>query len=485
MLQRWPLRRKLIFGTTTLVLVPLILSAAVTVLSLRASLYKRLDEDVRTGLQLAIGPEGVGPDAGSPEDDGPERAGPRPRVDSLEVVFAADGSTVSSAYVGRDGSTVSLTPAQLSEIAAAVEDEGTPATVELGGEIGSFRVAAQSVEDSLVVAGLSTRDVSATVASLSSILVVVVGAALLVAVLGLAWLVTAALRPLRRIADTAERVSRRPLEAGAVTMPERAGLAEDSRTEVGRVGAALDTLLNHVEAALMSRQESEDRLRAFVADASHELRTPLASVRGYALLAQSDETEMSATQARSLDRIGSEAERMASLVEDLLLLARLDAGQALRREPVDVSLLAIETADDAHAAYPDHEWLVEVDESIEVVGDEHRLRQVLINLLGNAGKHTPAGTRVTTSVTDGTEAVRIVVADDGPGIDPGLLPKLFDRFTRGDLARNRTSGSTGLGLSIAAAIVRAHGGNIVVESDHNGTEFTVTLPPEGHGPAPE
>ncbi len=241
-----------------------------------------------------------------------------------------------------------------------------------------------------------------------------------------------------------------------MTLPERAGLAEDPRTEVGRVGAALDTLLGHVEAALASRQESEDRLRTFIADASHELRTPLASIRGYAQLAQDDDDPE--IQARSLDRIESEAERMGALVEDLLLLARLDAGQTLLHDPVDVSLLAIETAEDAHAAHPDHEWPVEIDESIEVPGDGHRLRQVLVNLLGNAGVHTPAGTRVTTSVAHDADRAVITVADDGPGIDPDLLPRLFDRFTRGDVARSRTGGSTGLGLSIAAAIVHAHNG---------------------------
>ena len=479
--RHWTLRRRLILGTTALVLLTLLLSAAATVLALRASLYERLDEDVHTGLQLAAGPQRDGPQdspAGEPGPEGqePNDTGPRQRLNTLQVIFAADGSALESAYVGADGNTLSLTPSQLAALFEVVRDGTAPTTVDLGGSIGSFRVAAQALDESTVVSGISMHDTSATIASLGAILIVVLGCALLLAAVGIAWLVTVALRPLRRVADTAERVSRRPLAAGAVTLPERVQLTEDPQTEVGRVGAALDTLLNHVEAALGSRQESEDRLRTFIADASHELRTPLASIRGYAQLAQGEDGEISPRQARSLERIESEAQRMGSLVEDLLLLARLDAGQALRREPVDVALLAIESADDAHAAHPDHEWLVEVDESIEVIGDEHRLRQVLINLLGNAAAHTPAGTRVVISIRRDPHGVKVVVADNGPGIDSDLLPRLFDRFTRGDRARNRASGSTGLGLSIASAIVRAHGGTLEVESTPEGATFTVSLP---------
>lgn len=478
----WSLRRRIIVGTTALVLVTLLLSAAATLLSLRASLDERLDEDVLTGLEIAVGPDRTEPEGAEPDAGGPEGVGPRQRIDTLEIVFATDGSAVSSSYVGVDGSVVSLTPSQLAAVSSALEDGYAPTTVDFGGTLGSFRVAAEAVGDSVVVSGLSARDVSATVASLGGILVVVMGAALLLAVSGIAWLVTVTLRPLRRVADTAERVSRRPLAVGTVMLPERVELVEDPRTEVGRVGSALDTLLGHVEAALGSRQESEGRLRTFIADASHELRTPLASIRGYAQLAQTEGAEMTATQARSFDRIEAESERMGALVEDLLLLARLDAGQALQREPVDVTMLAIEAAGDAYAAHPSHEWPVEVEEPIEVVGDGHRLRQVLINLLGNAGRHTPAGTRVTTSVGRDGGHVRIVVADNGPGIEPDFLPKLFDRFSRGDLARNRASGGTGLGLSIAAAIVQAHDGAIEVASDPDGATFTVTLPLAGEHP---
>lgn len=514
----WSLRRRLVVGATGLVLVALLLAAVATVLALRGSLIDRLDEDVRAGLVLAARPES----AGTAADDGagaePGASGPRQRAGTLEVVLAADGVAARSAYVSPDGTTVPLTAAQLAVISAALDDatipgadaardraepaEGLadapaesqpagapesvlePTTVDLGGQIGDFRIAAETRDGITVVSGLSMRDTAATLGSLITILAVVLGAALLLAAFGIAWLVTVALRPLRRVADTAERVARRPLADGDVTVPERAGLTDDPRTEVGRVGVALDTLLSHVETSLQARQASEERLRAFIADASHELRTPLASIRGYAQLAQDagdPGTGPAPVRERSLDRIESEAARMGALVEDLLLLARLDAGQPLLREPVDAALLAIETTDDARVAHPDHVWRVEVDASIELSGDERRLRQVLINLLGNAAAHTPPGTTVTVSAERAGDEARLVVADDGPGIDPELLPRLFDRFSRGDAARNRASGSTGLGLSIAEAIVREHGGTIAVAQGEPGTVFTVALPAAAAG----
>jgi len=469
---RWPLRRRLIVGATMLVLVTLLLSAAATVFALRASLDERLNQDVQVGLDLAARP---GP--GGPSSDAPSGSGPRPRIDALNVVFASDGSVLSSSYVGPNGDSVSLTSSQHRALWDAVESATEPVSVDLGGTLGSFRVAERAVDGTVVVSGLSMRDVTATITSLGTILAAVTVTAIIIAAAGIAWLVSTMTNPLRRIADTAERVSQRSLAEGAVTLPERVELADDPRTEVGRVGAALDALLSNVEDALGARQESEDRLRAFIADASHELRTPLASIRGYAQLALADGSDPESPRTRSLDRIESEAERMGRLVDDLLLLARLDAGQELRHEPVDVALIAIESVDDAHAADPTREWLVEVDGSAEVDGDAGRIRQVVINLLANARMHTPPGTRVTTTVVEHGDAhVRITVADEGPGISPDVLPRLFDRFARGGSARDRASGGAGLGLSIVSAIVRAHGGTVEVTSDARGAAFTVILP---------
>jgi two-component system OmpR family sensor kinase len=325
---------------------------------------------------------------------------------------------------------------------------------------------------------------------------------LLLAVLLGAALIQFSLRPLRRVAATATRVTELPLDSGEVTLP--AGVPDtDPRTEVGRVGAAFNRMLFHVGKALGRRAASEARLRRFAADASHELRTPLSAIRGYAELALRHPGPVPGDVTHALRRVQSESARMTVLVDDLLLLARLDAGRPLEKAPVDLSRLAIETTSDARVARDDHRWRLDLpDEPVLVQGDEHRLHQVLANLLSNAGKHTPAGSTVSVALAlgtdppvdaaaDGTAAVRrgvvpsgprveLSITDDGPGIAPELLPELFERFTRGDTGRARATGdagkSTGLGLAIVDAVVAAHGGCITVTSRPGMTRFAIFLP---------
>ena len=310
---------------------------------------------------------------------------------------------------------------------------------------------------------------------------VVLLAMLLVALVATA-IIRVALRPLERVEATATRVAELPLDRGAVELVERVPEEDaDTRTEVGRVGAAFNRMLDHVTGALESRQASEDKVRQFVADASHELRTPLAAIRGYAELPRRGGTELPESAAYSLDRIESAATRMTSLVEDLLLLARLDEGRDLEKEPVDLTLLVIEALSDAHAAGPDHEWDLELpEEPIEIRGDGFRLHQVVANLLRNATVHTPPGTRVVAAlaeeVSEGRPIAVVTVTDSGPGIAPELVPVLFERFARGDSSRARTTGSTGLGLAIVAAVVDAHGGRVLVASEPGRTSFRVELP---------
>ncbi|RXR25153.1 HAMP domain-containing histidine kinase [Oerskovia turbata] len=354
----------------------------------------------------------------------------------------------------------------------------------------------------------------------------VIAGIVLASVLG-TWLVRRSLRPLDSVADAAVHVSELPLDRGEVgEIPRVDEQFTDERTEVGQVGAALNRMLDHVEASLTARHESETQVRQFVADASHELRTPLASIRGYSELVRRSPDDVPPDTLRALDRIESEALRMGELVEDLLLLARLDAGRPLDREPVDLAALAIDAVADAHAASRDHVWELDLplaggedpmlegdghtaegdgppaegdgnpaegdalwadgDDTFDipdvtVVGDEARLRQVFTNLLGNARVHTPPGTRVVVRLRpDGDDHVVLSVTDDGPGIPPALLPSLFQRFSRGDSARNRVGGSTGLGLAIAQAVVQAHGGEITVHdagpAPSSGTTFEVRLP---------
>jgi two-component system OmpR family sensor kinase len=269
------------------------------------------------------------------------------------------------------------------------------------------------------------------------------------------------------------------LGSGAVDLPHRVPETYP-RTEVGQLSAAFNQMLGHVETALEQREGSEARLRRFVADASHELRTPLAGIRSYAELARRSTEPVPDEVSHALGRVESEAMRMGLLVDDLLLLARLDTGRPLEQEDVDLSRLAIEVTNDARVAGPDHRWSLDLpDEPLVVRGDEHRLHQVVANLLSNARVHTPAGTSVVVRLSADPQTDRQVllsVSDDGPGIPPELQEHVFERFVRADSSRSRVKGSTGLGLAIAHAVVKAHGGSLTLASDKNGTEFSITLP---------
>ena len=512
------LRRRLVLVLAGVVLLVTVGLAAASALALRTQLVEQVDRGLEQASErLARGfgdgpdapaqqpPDGSGaaPDPGGPPDD-PSRfpAGTGPgsavlRYDGGEIVLAQ--------YVSPTLERVTLDAAQV----AALEDvpaDGEAHDVDLP-ELGSFRAVHRTTDDDQpVVVASSTEPVDATVEKYVLIEVGLGAAGLLAAVLLGTWLVRRSLRPLDDVAAAASRVSELELAQGEIdAIPRVPPDLTDERTEVGQVGAALNRMLENVETSLQARHDSETQVRRFVADASHELRTPLASIRGYAELVRRSPDDVPTATARSLDRIESEAVRMTGLVEDLLLLARLDAGRPLDRAPVDLAALAVDAVMDAHAAGPDHDWALDLpgedldvdlaadppdgfddapddDVDLEVTGDEASLRQVLANLLANARTHTPPGTHVEVRLATGGDDVVLSVADDGPGIPATLRPTLFRRFTRGDDARNRTGGSTGLGLAIADAIVTAHGGTITVtsatadEPGPTGTTFTVRLP---------
>jgi two-component system, OmpR family, sensor kinase len=331
----------------------------------------------------------------------------------------------------------------------------------------------------------------AIVTVFASVLVLAVGVGIV--------LVRLSLRPLRRVAATATRVTQLPLDTGEVELPP--GVPDtDPRTEVGQVGAAFNRMLGHVERALGRRAASESRLRRFAADASHELRTPLSAIRGYAELALRHPGPVPEEVTHALGRVQSESARMSVLVDDLLLLARLDAGRPLEREPVDLSRLAIDATSDARVARGDHKWRLDLpDDPVTVLGDEHRLHQVLANLLSNAGKHTPPGSTVSVAlavrpagpapvpageirrgIVPAGPVAELSVTDNGPGIPAELLPELFERFSRADTSRSRDVGSagtsTGLGLAIVDAVMSAHDGCVTLSSDPGGTRFALLLP---------
>lgn len=488
---RWTLRTKLVSSVLLLSTIIITAIGALTVLQLHNTLTGKIDDQLRSSAQQLAGPAAEDSYTLNYQGGGGDSLHIDLRAGA--VIYVPDmqtGQVRLSALISRLGAPPTpLSGAQINEIQSAGIGR-QPSTIDLG-SVGDYRVIAvrrsaelqnqatrvKSRQTITTIVGLPLRDTEENVRAAALAVVLLSGAGLILVGLGTAYLVRRNLEPLRRVAETATRVGALPLSAGEVVMHERVDAADtDERTEVGQVGLALNQMLDNVDGALTARQQSETRVRQFVADASHELRTPLASIRGYAELSRREREPVPAGVQHAMSRIESESDRMTALVEDLLLLARLDSGRPLDREPVDVTLLAMETMSDAHAAGPDHRWKLDLpDEPMEVIGDEARIRQVLINLLANARRHTPVGTEVTTRVAaDGSDVV-VSVADDGPGIEPSLLPHIFERFTRGDSARTRTEGSTGLGLSIVHAVVTAHGGELTVQSAPGRTCFTMRM----------
>jgi two-component system OmpR family sensor kinase len=412
--------------------------------------------------------------------DGDLRPGTRPNT-----VFACiSGSSVQTANLFPSPSS-QPTPVKASSVLLTVPANGRAVTRDVPG-LGDYRFAARHDGAVVLVTGFPLSEVTSQVQKVAKLIALVSVASVLL-VLALGWLLLRrALAPLQRVASVAARVSDMPLERGEVALgplvPDRDA---DPRTEAGQVGAALNRLLGSVDSALNARHASETRVRQFVADASHELRTPLAAISGYAELTRRHRDALPADTAYALTRVESEAARMTSLVQDLLLLARLDAGRPLERVPVDVTSVVIDAVSDAHAVSQDHVWDLDLPtEPVEVEGDPERLHQVVANLLSNARTHTPAGTHVAVRVRqEGAECV-LEVVDDGPGIPPELLPDVFARFARADSSRSRAAGSTGLGLAIVQAIVTAHGGRVGVESRPGRTAFTVRLPARVRAPSP-
>ncbi len=354
--------------------------------------------------------------------------------------------------------------------------DGNAHTVTIPG-FGDYRAAASNRGGVTAITGMPLAPVRASLVQLGLIMAIVTGLALIAGAVVVIWIVRRSLRPLDRVAATARQVSTLPLDRGEVELGIRVPDEDtDPRTEVGQVGSALNQMLGHVSNALAARQASEMRVRQFVADASHELRTPLAAIRGYAELARREEDDTEGV-AHALRRVESESARMTTLVDDLLLLARLDSGRPLSADEVDLTMLAVDAVSDARVAGPLHRWQLDLpEEPVVTIGDQARLHQVLVNLLANARTHTPPGTTVLCGLRADSGGSAITVTDNGPGIPARLQPEIFNRFVRGDSSRSRAAGSTGLGLAIVAAVAAAHGGTVSVESQPGRTSFTVRLP---------
>ena len=513
---------KLIIGLVVLLGAASIIVSVVTSSSLNKSLMSSVDQQLQSATMRWQNCVSSSPDGDTDVHHG---AGQGP----LPACYGQAAGTFEAELTGNTFSNVNLVPGRC-ELSAADEQTllalhttqvpeagpGAPArpggpdmpsyTRTLASLDGDYRLTKIQISSGeILVTGLPLATVQGTLNDVANTEHVVFAAVLLLVLVAGTAMVQLSLRPLRRVAATATKVTELPLDSGEVTLP--AGVPDsDPRTEVGRVGAAFNRMLFHVERALGRRAASEARLRRFAADASHELRTPLSAIRGYAELALRHPGPVPEDVTHALRRVESESARMTVLVDDLLLLARLDAGRPLEREPVDLSRLAIETTSDAQVARGDHRWRLELpDEPVLVEGDEHRLHQVLANLLSNAGKHTPPGSTVRVALTlgdataspelpAGTSGAAVVqrgvappgpraelsITDDGPGISAELLPELFERFTRGEAGRARDASaagkSTGLGLAIVDAVVAAHGGAIIVTSHPGMTRFAILLP---------
>ncbi|MFH9374194.1 sensor histidine kinase [Streptomyces anulatus] len=520
MLRRpWTLRTRLVVSAVSLIAVVAAVIGSVTAIAFHSYMYGKLDDQLHSVAERAQRPPGPGPVPQALRAAGPlgfVGGGGQP-LGTFGALLGEDGGVTASKVVEDSGlraqeSAKPLTGEQRSALEEAAPGTGEGArSVDLPG-LGGYRVeAATTIEGYTVLVGIPSAEVSGALTTLIVVEVCVTAAGLLAASIAGTVLVGVALRPLRRVAATATRVSELPLHSGEVALLERVPDAEaDPRTEVGQVGAALNRMLGHVGSALTVRQESETRVRQFVADASHELRTPLASIRGYAELTRRatgsrEVPEPDPVTRHALGRIESEADRMTGLVEDLLLLARLDSGRPLSYGSTDLLPLVVDAIGDARAADQGaadqgapgqgaaaqdarHRWRLELPaEPVTVRADPDRFQQVLVNLLANARTHTPPGTTVTVSVRPPVRAggpVTLEVRDDGPGIPAELLPHVFERFARGDASRSRgagtgtATGSTGLGLAIVQAVVSAHGGRVRVDSEPGRTVFVVELPAE-------
>lgn len=457
------LSRRLVRRTTALVaLVTIVLTVFISLSNFQI-LQQQLDERLETAASRPARSAGDNNPNGPADPSGSGLI----RIDAVTGL----GYRVSASP---DGMTTSLAE-QLLQLTTGPN----PINVEIP-ELGYYRLLIRDFDRGRTVVALPYRDVTNPLYTQLIMTGLLTLGAILVAYLGTRQVVASSLRPLNRLAATANQVSALPLARGEGIVPVRVAAADaNPETEVGQVGLALNLMLDNVESALAERHRSETKVRRFVADASHELRNPLASIRGYAELTRRSSESLPPDASHALGRIEAESERMSALVQDLLLLARLDSEPTLELRPTDLTEMVLNAVDDARAADQEHHWSLNLpNEEVIANVDPHRMHQVIVNLLANARTHTPAGTHVEASLRKEDGWAVVAVTDDGPGVPAEIQDSVFERFTRADASRARTSGgsSTGLGLAIVAAVVGAQGGQVGLDSHPGYSRFTVRLP---------
>jgi two-component system OmpR family sensor kinase len=465
------LRGRLLLAVGAVALIALLTADVATYSSLKTFLYERIDKSLDSAHQpLEQGLNGTGHGV---HDGSPDIIQFAP---GTFVELRASDDSVSFVAPARFRGGQQFTPSLADHIKLpAYTGRGDAPTyftvgpVEQGGPQFRVRASTLSAGGQLLIA-VPLDDTAATLHRLLAIEAAVTGAALIAAAALGWWLVRVGLHPLAEVEATADAIAEGDLD--------RRVPGDDANTEVGHLALAFNTMLGRIQDAFATRDATEARLRRFVADASHELRTPVAAVSAYAELFDRGANVRPDDLGRVMTGIRAETARMGDLVEDLLLLARLDEGRPLEQEAVELVTVAAEAVDASRAVGP--QWPVQLDAGhpVEVMGDAARLRQIFDNLLGNVRSHTPPGTATTVRLFEvGDEAV-IEVADNGPGLDPDQATRVFERFYRVEASRSREHGGAGLGLAIVAAIVAAHGGRVEVTSsvEHPGTTFVVRLP---------
>ena len=465
------LRGRLLIGVISLMVIGLLVANVATYVSLQNFLISRIDDQMRAGVNEVANALGA-------TTRGPIQHASFP-VGTVAELLGKDGSTVNLKVVGSgfETSTSAVTPVLAKTLPNnGLDNPAPPFTVTGSDGETLFRVTdwpEGRFGGQFIVLAVPLTEAHSTLSKLlwfeGLISVgVVAGTALLAYVI-----ISIGLRPLRRMGAAAGDIAEGDLS--------RRVEPATSKTEIGRLGLALNSMLSQIEAAFAQRTASENRLRRFIADASHELRTPLTSIRGYSEMLRRGAAESPTDSEVARRRIEEEAVRMSTLVDDMLLIARLDQGRPLEMKPVDLQTIAHDAAADAHAVAPQRDVKVDAPTQVMVAGDDTRLRQVVGNLMRNALVHTPGTTPVEISVSTENGFARLTVADHGPGLRQDELERIFEPFYRADPSRSRDRGGAGLGLSIVNAVVSAHGGRVSVrETSGGGASFDVELPLAAH-----
>ena len=471
-LSLWSLRNRLILASVVLASFAIIASDFAANAALRTYLISQVDDQLinisNTSLNR-LDRAGIAPleadDKNSPFKILEPLRGV-PTATSI-TLLDMDGNLIGQVGGELGGKNFAVTGMKIDEVS---QYKNRPFTIDGKDGQPDIRALAQMLPTGMgsVIVADSLEEVDKTLSQLRFLFLILGLIALIAIAMAARWIIALGLKPLEAVEDTAEAIASGDLSA---RLP-----AAKPDTEVGRLTTSLNTMLSRIEESFTARVESENKLRRFVADASHELRTPLTAIRGFAELHRQGAVVGEDKTKELINRIEKESVRMSSLVEDLLLLARLDQSRELAKEPVDLNTIITEAVASARAAGPNHPIEIKLEASeIFVLGDSQRIHQVIANLLANARAHTPNGTQISITAMQGVSETTIAVSDKGPGLSKADQDRIFERFYRADPSRVRNSGEgSGLGLSIVDAVMKAHGGYVSVKSElGKGATFTL------------